>query len=194
MRTSLVLLAAMVLLSFDQRERWTIVSAAEGQASAVSPVLDLPDNIVIDPRLRDVVAEMLRASHTFREQCRYLGAARVLHVNVSLESQQQSAASRQDRADCRLIRYQYGRIEAMVRLWTTKNVQELIAHEFEHVREYAEGARFLAMSVKHPRRVWITFDGHYETARAIETGERVTDETARYRARQSSTTLAHRAP
>jgi hypothetical protein len=186
MRTCLALLVVGLMISLDANEPWTTVSATDQP--------DLPHNIVIDAPLADIVVDMLRSSRTFRRQCRQLGTVRTLAVRVSVEPESQSRARYEGHAKCIISRYQYGRVEAHVRLLTLKNAEYLIAHELEHVREYVEGMNYLATSIQRPRQVWITAQGHYETARAIEAGEQVATEMSRHRARQSTATLERRTP
>ena len=119
---------------------------------------------------------------------------RALRVEMSLDPETRWGGRLECNAKCVLRRYQYGRIEARVRLLTIMNAEGLIAHELEHVREFAEGMNFLATSIQSPARAWITRDGHYETSRAIETGDLVAAEIARHRSRRSTATLARRAP
>jgi hypothetical protein len=191
MRTCLAFFIAGLMLSFDANEQWTTVSAADPSASLSA---DLPANIIINTPLTDVVVEMLRGSQTFRNQCQRLGMVRLLNVKVSLESERRTPSRDECRAMTIISRYQFGRIEADVRLLTVVGSPMLIAHELEHIREYVEGMNYSAASVQHPSRVWISAQGHYETSRAIETGERVASEMLRARARQSTETLARRAP
>jgi hypothetical protein len=175
MRMCLALLVAGLLTS-DERE-WS-----------------LPANVIVDDSLASVVVEMLRGSHTFQRQCQRLGSIRELRVRVSVEPEIRTAARSDCNARCVIERYQYGRIEARVRLLTLMNPERLIAHELEHVREYVEGVNYLATSVQYPRRVWVTLPGQYETARAIAAGEQVASEMSRYRSRHPATTLARRVP
>lgn len=171
------------MFALDEREPWTTVSAADRPG--------LPANIIINEPLKEIALEMLEGSPTFRLQCRRLGLVRELLVEMSLDPETRWGGRSECYARCVIKRYQYGRIEATVRLLTLKDAQRLIAHELEHVREYADGMNFLATSVQHPARAWLTREGHYETVRAIEAGELVATEMARYR---STVTLARRAP
>jgi hypothetical protein len=191
MRTCLAFFIAGLMLSFDANEQWTTVSAADPSASLRA---DLPANIIIDTTLTDVAVEMLRDSQTFRSQCQRLGMVRLLQVRVSLDSEPRTHSREECRAMTIIRRYQFGRIEADVRLRTAIDSSMLIAHELEHIREYVEGMNYSVASVQDPTRVWISAQGHYETSRAIETGERVASEMSRARARQSAATLARRAP
>lgn len=183
MRTCLALLL-VGLLAVHDRESWTTVSAADRP--------DLPANIIVHDALKDVARDMLEGSRTFRNQCRRLGLIRELGVRISFDLETRWSGRPECNATCTIKRYRYGRIQADVRLLTLTNVQSLIAHELEHVREYVEGMNYLATSVQYPRRVWITQQGHYESSRAIEAGNQVASEMSRHRSRQSTATLARR--
>jgi hypothetical protein len=186
MRTCLALLVVGLMLSLGANEPWTTVSATDRP--------DLPHNIIVAAPLADVVLDMLRSSRTFRRQCRQLGMVRTLSLRISVDPESQSRPRYECNAMCTINRYQYGRVEAHVRLLTLKNSENLIAHELEHVREYVEGMNYLATSVQYPHRVWVTLGGHYETARAIAAGDEVAAEILRHRSERSTTTLARRAP
>lgn len=78
-------------------------------------------------------------------------------------------------------RYQYGFIDATVRLRSLPQAEELIAHELEHVLEYIDGVNLREAWRRDPREVWLGADGRFETARAIDTGRRVAAELTRSR-------------
>jgi hypothetical protein len=194
MRTCLALFIVGLMLSFQPNEEWTTVSAADRADPSTSLDTPVPANFIVANSLTDVVIEMLQGSHTFRKQCRHLGSVRALEVRVSLDPKWDPISRREGRAKCIIRRYQYGRIEADVRLLTAIDMQTHIAHELEHVREYVEGINYLVTSIQFPSRVWITFEGHFESARAIEAGDQVTSEILRHRSRPRTATLARRAP
>lgn len=140
----------------------------------------LPANMKVDAQLADTVADMLRCSTTFREQCRLL--ARLPHVSVRFaldpNGRRRDVTSR---ALCELRKYEFGRIEASVRLWSIAEAPELIAHELEHVLEYAEGLNYQAEAFSS-NRVWLGKHGSYESTRAILAGLRVAEQMSRTRA------------
>ena len=194
MRTYLALFIVGLLLACDPYDQWATVAAADGSDPSDSLAARLPANIIIvDKLLSDVVVDMLRGSPTFRDQCRQLAQVRALRVRVSLDPDRPTVAQPDCRALCVIKRYQFGFVDAHVRLRTVADPQTLIAHEFEHVREYVEGLNYLGTSVQFPSRVWITMAGHYETARAIEAGNQVASEMIRQRTKDSTATLARRA-
>lgn len=138
----------------------------------------MPPNIIVDPRLDDVVAGMLRQSPTFRDQSAYLGRMALLRVRVIVRGSLLPWAQSRPRADSVLRRYQFGRIDAVVRLTSDRNAPELIAHELEHVREFVDGVNFRVLAARAQSGVWDSLSGHYETARAVAIGRRVASEVA----------------
>lgn len=174
-RRLLVLVIAILLFGSHNAFERTRAAAAEPDHEAV-PIRDSPSNIRVDARLVDVVRGMLRVSPTFRDQMQRLGRARHLQVHVTLKTDLRAVPLTSGRAQTVISRYQYGRIKAEVRLWSWVQVQELIAHELEHVREYVEGARYAVLASKRDGHVWMLSSGHFETARAIEVGEQVARE------------------
>ena len=175
-RRPLVLVIAILLFGAHDPFERTRVAAAEPDDEPV-PMRDGPSNIRVDARLVDVVRGMLRVSRTFRDQMQRLGRAPHLEVHVTLNTDSRAVPLTSGRAQTVISRYQYGRINAEVRLWSWVEVEELIAHELEHVREYVEGARYAVLASKRDGHVWMVSSGHFETARAIEIGEQVARET-----------------
>jgi len=141
----------------------------------------LPPNISVGPELRDAVAVMLRESETFRRQSRLLGTMPHVRVHISLEEPLGRMPAARARAD--LQRYRFGAITAFVHLQSRRDAIELIAHELEHVIEFAEGTNYRTLAVLQPGSAWAVHGG-FETTRAIEAGLRVQ--------RESSIAMAHR--
>ena len=168
----------MMIVSTVVFARDDVTTFASVREVPASPLL--PANIVVDARLLDIVGEMLRSSPTFREQCRQLARNKRLMVRMDVDDGEASAM-RTHRAEAQIRRYQYGLIIARIRLWSVSGADELIAHELEHVLEYAEGVSFPAESFRHSARVWVAARGSYETARAITVGQRVAEEMSRGR-------------
>jgi hypothetical protein len=136
----------------------------------------MPVNIIVDQRLEGIVARMLHRSSTFRAQCAYLGRVAALRVNLVVRLPGPPFKPSRCRAEALIRKYEFGWIEALVRLPSPVNAPELISHEFEHVREFVEGTNYRLLSVNVHTGVWRTADGHYETARAVAAGERVAAE------------------
>jgi hypothetical protein len=143
-------------------------SASSGDRSGA---IGLPANIVVDDALADIVKEMLDVSPAFRRQCRDLGSMPRVRTLIMLADEPQPEST--VRAQCVLTRYQYGTILAHVKVWSLASAPELIAHELEHVAEFAEGTNYRVLALHHPAAVWTTRSGHFETRRAIEAGELV---------------------
>ena len=131
----------------------------------------MPPNITVAPELHDVVADMLRESATFRGQIRLLGHMRHVLVRIRLESPARPARSVRAQSD--LARHEFGAITALVRVWSRPNAIELIAHELEHVLEFAAGANYRMLAMLEPASVWELRGGSFETARAVDAGLRV---------------------
>jgi hypothetical protein len=156
----------------------------------------LPSNIALDDALVDAVSTMFRASQTFRTQCERVRMHS--NVRVRVEFAFPSAEGQSLRAHCHLQRYEYGRVNAHVRIWRRDGVAELIAHELEHVLEFAEGVNYRALALIDPGSVWAATASAFETRRAVTTGGRVAREVAaslaRNRLRERADEHAARSP
>ena len=127
-----------------------------------------PCRLTITGELR-VAAELAwEHSPTFRDQCQKLAAAQAFVVV-------QPVASRgARRAETQIRRTADGMTVAISRVRPNGNAVELIAHELEHVLEFAEGLQFL-MESSRGSRVRLS-GGAYETQRATDAGRRVARE------------------
>jgi hypothetical protein len=130
----------------------------------------LPPNISVSLALRDVVAVMLRESETFRSQSRLLGTMPHVRVRISLEMPPGRVPASLAQGDMR--RDRFGAITAFVHLRSRDNAIELIAHELEHVIEFAEGTNYRALARLQPASAW-EVQGAFETSRAVDAGRRV---------------------
>lgn len=162
------------------------ISCAQIVIGAESPSWAVPMNVLVDPGLTDIVADMVQASPTFRDQCRRLDRVPRVRVRLLLDVAGTGSERSRCRAQCVMARYEFGHIDAAVRLWSVENAPELIAHELEHVLEYAEGTNYRMLSLQRATGVWVTRGGHFESARAIDVEERVAREMARNRPALSS--------
>jgi hypothetical protein len=141
---------------------------------------DFPANLLLQPALSELVMHMHRNSPTFRDQCRLIRGNRLIRVRVETldnRSLDPSVA----RADCQMRRYEFGRIEAVVRVPSSPDAPKLIAHELEHVLEFTERLNYRALAILQPAHVWKVGPHQFETRRAIEAGERVAREITRGR-------------
>jgi hypothetical protein len=135
------------------------------------PELPAADNIHIAFPLEPCVGTMLSRSNTFRRTYFAIANRRDIRVSLALDSRRSSRT----RAETEIHSFAGGDRVADIRLHSTNDVVELIAHEMEHVREQLEGTNLLLLSVARTmdvQRVGI----RYETRRGIETGLQVAEE------------------
>ena len=97
-------------------------------------------------------------SPTFRDQCQKLAATQAVVVV-------QVASRGARRAETRIRRTADGMTVAISRLRPTGNAVELIAHELEHVLEFAEGLKFLMEASRGSSRVRLSGGGVRNAAR-----------------------------
>jgi len=147
------------------------------RAALLAADFTIPRNIIVDPSLQSIVADMIDRSPSFRDLCRDLGKIPSLRVRVMLALPSDEASRRwRCRAECVLNKHEYGGISAVIRLPSRHHAVELIAHELEHVREYTEGINYRLMAALPRANVWRSASGHYETRRAEDMGLRVAEE------------------
>ena len=138
----------------------------------------LPQNITVASQLVAIVLDALRNSPTFRQQCERIDRMPLVRVRVVFDSGERPEGTFFARAQTDIRRYQYGLIVATVSLWSTRDAAELVAHELEHVREFAEGMNYQAAAARLPRTVWKTGPNTFESTRAVLVGRTVADELA----------------
>ena len=135
------------------------------------PELRLAPNIRAAFPLESCVRTMLSRSSTFRQTYKMIATHRSVRVNLWLAPVRRHSV----RAETDVRSFVGGKRVADIRLYTTVDMVELVAHEMEHVREQLEGTNLLLLSVARGgdvRRI----SGSFETRRGIETGLRVADE------------------
>lgn len=140
----------------------------------------LPPNIRMDSAMTSIVHDMLVHSPTFRRQCARLQASSGVRISLTVDLKGIGHRTA-NRAEAELRRYEYGLIDATIRLRSTSQTAELIAHELEHVLEYVDGVDFHMAWRRDPGEVWLGADGRFETARAIDAGRHVAAELTRSR-------------
>ncbi len=140
----------------------------------------IPNNVVVPEIMRAQVRAMWVRSATFRRQCARI--ARALDGRVKITVSGQPLANM--RAVSQIRRTPDGMWQAMVRVFFSDELVELIAHEFEHILEYIEGIDLPELQHQGLDGV-MTEHGHFETARAVAAGKRVAAECAAY-GKQSS--------
>ena len=149
-----------------------------GSCSAVLAVADdrssnledagLPPNLSAAAVFKPYLERMVRTSPTFRSQCKRLGAAPLLRVQLQLEDPQRRPSFR---ARTVLTHNQGAVVAAHIFLNLSPDAVELIAHEIEHVLEQLDGVDLQAQVGSGS--VWKREDGAFETRRATEAGLRV---------------------
>ena len=145
---------------------------------AVPPI---PSNLALVPEYRDRVISMLGASPTFRRQCARIANARHLSVSVAFGG---SPGTTGDPASTRIVFKPDGTIQADVRIAPLADLDELVAHEFEHILEQLDGVDLAAMARRADTGVRAIEGGErFETARAIAAGRQVAQEVRRARRR-----------
>jgi hypothetical protein len=147
-------------------------------ALAAPAPFQLPDNITVTSQLRAIVLDAIRASPTFREQCARIGRMRLVRAVIDIGAGEYPRGQLFSRAHTDIRRYQYGLIIAAVHLVSIRDAAELVAHELEHVREFAEGVDYRVQAVRTPRAVWQTGPNTFESSRAVSIGRIVAEEIA----------------
>ena len=138
----------------------------------------LPANITVAASLLPIVEDALRASATLRDQFEQIGRIRRVRVQIELDAPESPSLRVLSRAHTNIRRYQFGLIDAAVHLWSIRDAAELVAHELEHVREFAEGVDYRSQAARDPDGVWMTAPNTFETARALRAGRAVVYELA----------------
>src|SRR3954468_5152529 len=128
----------------------------------------IPSNIDAGILAADMLS-LLRRSETFRAQCDRLAADSRVRVKLDVASMLDSG-----RAQTAIHRFTSGALRAEVQLLFGQNYRELLAHEFEHIIEQADGVN-LRMEAESGR-AWLLPGGAYETRRAFATGVQVLHE------------------
>ena len=150
-----------------------VVSCAAGLAfahdrSSNLEDAELPPNLSAAAVFTPYLERMVRTSPTFRRQCKRLGAAPSVRVQLRLEDPQRRPSFR---ARTVLERDRGVVVAAHIFLYPSSDAVELIAHEIEHVLEQLDGVDLEAQVGSG--HVWKREDGAFETRRAIEAGLRV---------------------
>jgi hypothetical protein len=139
----------------------------------------LPPNLIVADIYRPAVEMMRLRSATFRRQCARIASAPYLLVVVESEL---LPPHRHSLALTHIVRYEYGRMRATIRLAVPSRASELIAHELEHVLEQLDGVDLAAKARLSSSGVSACDCGDaltFETTRAVVTGLRVAHEVGR---------------
>jgi hypothetical protein len=133
---------------------------------------ELPVNLQVPENLRPMLRQMLSRSVMFREQINAL--ARKPHVRMVVSY----GGARNERpyyALSTVRKHQWGAMFIDTTIFLPGDVVELLAHELEHVREQMEGVDLRSLAGRRHAGVF-DLNGHFETERAIEAGQRVSRE------------------
>jgi hypothetical protein len=139
--------------------------------------IGFPSNIIVQPELRAAVVRLWSGSPTFRAQCLKIGerpryrVALVLDAAISLDRNK-------CRAQCVMRVYSSGFVIARVSLPDSRDLDELIPHEFEHVVEHIEGVDVRRDLFRHGTGTYDTGRGRIETLRATRAGRQARAELA----------------
>ena len=150
------------------------VLSRDGDAQPCVAGIDPPWTITLPDDLRALVTQLVDGSPTFHSQWHALVSSPRLRLRVKFTV----AKPGPDRARSVVHRYEYGLIVAEVELPFGEDV-ELLAHEFEHVREQVEGVNLRRIAQDHTAGVRDLGYG-FETERAYDVGRRVAQEWSRY--------------
>ena len=142
-------------------------AAADPSASSVCRS-SLPFNLDAGS-LEPVAVALLHRSPTFQQQCLRIAATIALRVRVRVTPRLWGA-----RGETTIRRYETGALRADALLAFGGDYVELLAHELEHVLEQVERVRLPEQLIDN--RAWLTASGAIETARAVDVGARVQQE------------------
>jgi hypothetical protein len=149
--------------------------AASLQGAATS----LPRNLVLPDSMQARVASMVRTSPTFRLQCNRVTNAKNLKITV-----EHAIPSGPVRATTRVIIAPGGEMIAHVQLGPSGDLEELLAHEIEHIVEQLDGVDLRSLANREDTGVWLVGDtDRFETERAVTVGLQVLDEVRHARRR-----------
>jgi hypothetical protein len=136
---------------------------------------ELPPNLEVSDTYRPLLESMLRYSPTFRRQCLRIANELDLTISISGLLGPKPAAAR---AVTHITREQNGRLSADIHLNPLEDAIELIAHEFEHVIEQADGVDLAVKAARADSGVHAVDSGKtiFETTRATKVGLKVAQE------------------
>lgn len=130
-------------------------------------------NLDTSDSLRKVIESMLQASPTFRRQCARLAAESRLTIEVALVAVEPSRTSR---ATTQFAVGVGGLLVARIMIGPAGPVDELLAHEFEHVLEQLDGVDLESLARRQATGVSVVDGSRFETVRAATVGRQVAEE------------------
>jgi len=162
--------------AFEQVSMTSVHQYVAGEA--IPRQLAPPPNLNVTAMYRPLVEAMLRDSPTFRRQCVRIAAEPALTVHLTVNPPPRRSDRR---ATTHLSRDANGHLTAVVDIEPFEDIQELIAHEFEHIIEQLDGVNLAARAALS--NTGVTAFGHrnttFETTRAQRMGLRVVAEIRR---------------
>jgi hypothetical protein len=132
----------------------------------------VPANLKVPESLKPILEDVLRRSPTFRRQLQQLRRAPRVRMAISYGD---LSIWHVLRAESTMYRYEWGAMKVDTRLYTVRDIVDVIAHELEHVCEQIEGLDVKTLARQRHSGVYNT-GGHYETQRAVLTGRQVARE------------------
>jgi hypothetical protein len=148
------------------------VTRAQSLVDASEVFSTIPANLKVPGALRSLLEEVMRRSPTFRHQMQEL--RRAPHVKMAI-SYGDVSTWHVLRAESTVSRYEWGALQIDTRLYTARDVIEVVAHEMEHVCEQIEGIDVRALAQQRNSGVY-SVGRHFETRRANLIGKQVARE------------------
>jgi hypothetical protein len=161
--------------SANERARVSFTSVHQYVAGEAIPrQLAVPPNIDVSSKHVSMLESMLQRSPTFRRQCMRIAAERSLTVRIEIA---RTPSGYDSRATTQITRNADNQLHALVQI-KFKDVQELIAHEFEHIIEQLDGVDLAAHAARRHTGVKEVGRGPnvFETTRARRAGAKVVSE------------------
>lgn len=145
---------------------------------------DFPRNIVVQPELRPVIAQLWEGSPTFRAQCLKIGEH--ARYRVAIVHDPALSLSRSCRAQCVMRIYSTGFVTARVMVpHNSHALIELIPHELEHVIEHIDGVDVKRDATRCGSGAYEAGGGRIETVRAVRVGRQARQEIQAIRAAET---------
>jgi hypothetical protein len=172
--TSCVVLIFIQATGFAQKEHSISIANLSQVAANESSEPDWPPNIVVPKGLSPFLRTMLDRSPTFRHQWERIAVARQLLIRVVVTTPFANCGCR---AFSVAEHYADGSIRVTVYLFAPHAKDpELIAHEFEHALEQADGLNLKTLANVRGSGVYQPDEDSFETLRARRAGDAVSNE------------------
>jgi hypothetical protein len=140
---------------------------------------DWPPNIFLPREMIPFVRLILKRSSTFRQQLEQINRARHIRIRVSYISPPPPCGCR---ALSQIKKYDHGFRDVRVYVFAPGILDpEIIAHEFEHALEQAEGLDLSVLAKTKGSGVYLRANDSFETRRAQRAGRQVDAEFISFR-------------